>query len=392
MAEPKPIGERVIKFADAQCLPLGLVGGVILGALIPSIGVALSTGNVAGVVCVLGIFFIAGLKLKTEEAKEALSAYKSVAFGVVSILCISCVIGAGLTKLIPLSIPDEFATGLIVFFCMPCTINSGAVLAKQAGGNFALALLLTVACNLLGVLSCPLFLYAFVDLENDVQLPVGSLVWKLCATVFLPLALGKALRETTFNEGQVKKWVAAHNKPLTQFSNGLLVMVPFMKVSKTVADGSFEGVDVWDILLVVIWSTFIHIIFLGINYGGTVALQMEEAIQKSVVMVASSKTLPMAITVLTFLPDASGDKGLIAIPCIISHLGQIILDGFVASWWAERSQGGGTEGQGSEFKNLEGGNAGPVTEGQRQEGGGADPEAEGGGLRLPAASPGQQRA
>eukprot|EP00961_Rhodomonas_salina_P053897 723700-Rhodomonas_salina.1 len=49
-------------------------------------------------------------------------------------------------------------------------------------------------------------------------------------------------------------------------------------------------------------------------------------------------------------------------------------------------------GQGSEFKNLEGGNAGPVTEGQRQEGGGADPEAEGGGLRLPAASPGQQRA
>jgi len=55
-----------------------------------------------------------------------------------------CSLTTGLTMALPLE-PREFKLGMIIFFCMPCTINSGAVLAKQAGGNFAMALLLTVA-------------------------------------------------------------------------------------------------------------------------------------------------------------------------------------------------------------------------------------------------------
>ena len=31
-----------------------------------------------------------------------------------------------------------------MFFCMPCTVSTGAVLTKAAGGNFALGLLMTV--------------------------------------------------------------------------------------------------------------------------------------------------------------------------------------------------------------------------------------------------------
>jgi hypothetical protein len=54
-------------------------------------------------------------------------------------------------------------------------------------------------------------------------------------------------------------------------------------------------------------------------------------------MVGSSKTLPMALTVLTFLGNFGGDAGLVALPCIIGHLGQIVFDGFLASWWAQRS-------------------------------------------------------
>jgi len=46
-------------------------------------------------------------------------------------------------------------------------------------------------------------------------------------------------------------------------------------------------------------------------------------IWQALVLVGSSKTLPMALTVLTFLGDFGGDPGLVALPCIIGHLEQV---------------------------------------------------------------------
>jgi hypothetical protein len=54
---------------------------------------------------------------------------------------------------------------------MPCTINSGAVMAKQAGGNFAMALLLTVSSNVIGIFTSPVLLYLFANVDG-VEFPV----------------------------------------------------------------------------------------------------------------------------------------------------------------------------------------------------------------------------
>ncbi|MGY8822634.1 MAG: bile acid:sodium symporter [Candidatus Latescibacterota bacterium] len=53
---------------------------------------------------------------------------------------------------------------------------------------------------------------------------------------------------------------------------------------------------------------------------------------------ASQKTLPVAITVLAFFPVPDEAKGLIAIPCITFHLGQIFLDAFLATHWGNRAE------------------------------------------------------
>ena len=41
------------------------------------------------------------------------------------------------------------------------------------------------------------------------------------------------------------------------------------------------------------------------------------------------KTLPMAMTVLSLFPPELGEGGLIAIPCILSHLTQLFADAFL---------------------------------------------------------------
>lgn len=48
---------------------------------------------------------------------------------------------------------------------------------------------------------------------------------------------------------------------------------------------------------------------------------------KAVLIVTSQKTLPVAITVISFLdPEQVGSPGLVSIPPILSHLTQIIID------------------------------------------------------------------
>ena len=47
-------------------------------------------------------------------------------------------------------------SGLSIFFIMPTTLSSGVILTRAAKGNFALALLLTVATNLAAILLIPL--------------------------------------------------------------------------------------------------------------------------------------------------------------------------------------------------------------------------------------------
>ena len=58
------ISTRMLKFADAQCLPLGLVSAVLMGIAIPWVGYSIGTGGYMSIFCVVCLFFIAGLKLK----------------------------------------------------------------------------------------------------------------------------------------------------------------------------------------------------------------------------------------------------------------------------------------------------------------------------------------
>ena len=52
------------------------------------------------------------------------------------------------------------------------------------------------------------------------------------------------------------------------------------------------------------------------------------------VLVTSQKTLPVAVTVLNQLgAGMGGPVGLAVIPCVVSHLTQILMDSLLVSYW-----------------------------------------------------------
>ena len=218
---------------------------------------------------------------------------------------------------------------------MPTTLSSGIALTQQARGNVALALLLTVSTNLLGIFTVPFVLAHLLGAVGQVELSAVELLVKLCLTILLPLSAGRYVRRF------VASWVGHHRSRITSISNLALISVPWMKFSESSA--ALAQIALLSLAVLIAAGLAIHILYLVLNAVVCGSLGVEAAARKAVVLLASQKTLPVAMTVLALIPEevlASDVKGLVAIPCITFHLGQIFIDAVVATRWGAAGEKG----------------------------------------------------
>ncbi len=318
----------MLGFLQRQFLPIGLLAVAAVGFFFPRPGLymaELPTQYVA----VSIIFLLSGLMLKTDEAHAALVAWKAMSWGCVSILFATPFLGAAIAFQLPME--PAFQFGLALFCCMPTTLTSGVALTAQARGNVALALLLTVLTNTAGIFTVPFVLAHLLSSLGQVELSAGDLFAKLCLSILLPLGIGKYLRRFAVD------WLDAQRARLSLASNAALISIPWMKFSES--SGQLAEVEPVSLLILVGSGLAIHALYLLLNGGVCVLLQLEAAARRAVVLMTSQKTLPVAMTVLAFLPDSAVSpelKGLIAIPCIVFHLGQIFTDAVIATRWGNR--------------------------------------------------------
>ena len=316
----------ILSFLKRQMLPVGLLCAAAVGLAWSDPGRYMGTLPTQ-YVAVSIIFFCSGLLLRTDEIQAAFSAWRASGWGIVSILFVTPVIGVVLAFQVP--VQADFQLGLALFCCMPTTLSSGIALTQQARGNVALALLLTVSTNLLGIFTVPFVLSHLLGALGKVELSALDLLVKLCLTILLPLSAGRYARR------YVVTWVGRNRTRITSISNLALISVPWMKFSES--STALAEVALGSLLVLIGAGLAIHILYLGMNAVICGSLGVEAAARKAVVLLASQKTLPVAMTVLALIPDkvlASDVKGLVAIPCITFHLGQIFIDAVVATRWA----------------------------------------------------------
>ena len=282
---------------------------------------------------VFTIFLLSGLKLQTKDVKQALKAWKAVLYGISIILFLTPLTSFGLVNL-PFQ-TSELAYGLAIFFLGPTTISSGVILTGQAKGNVALGLMLTVSTNLLAILTMPLSLtLVFGSVEGlVVSIDAGKLLAKLILYILLPLVIGKTMNYVW--NSAITPCTKQYKIRMKLFSSFLLIMIPWMSVSNS-AD-KFNTMTGGEIVAVFGIGIGLHLLFLGITYGlfRRSCWYLPLAERKAAVILSSQKTLPVALSVISFLPLALGSQGLMALPCIISHFCQIVMDGLAAAKWAE---------------------------------------------------------
>lgn len=315
-------------------LPLALIVAFVGGLALPGVATALDSPKIgdfkiAQSILVVYIFLLQGLNLKVDDIKDALNAYVPVGLGLLIILVITPQ-AAHLVARLPFLAAD-LKTGITLFLCVPTTVNSGVALVGTAKGSVPAALFMTVLSNSMGVFTVPMMLKVMLATTVDIHLNPLPMLLKLILTILTPALVGMVLKKSA----TIAEFMKKHKEPLGLSAHTALAMIPFMKVGSS--RDFILALDAGSLIGVVMTAICLHVFFLcSINactkpFPKSIPLDM----RKAVVILGSQKTLPVSMAVLAYLPEELGEKGTIAVPCILGHLSQLLIDSYVATKWSE---------------------------------------------------------
>ena len=280
------------------------------------------------------VFFVSGLAMDTKALMTVKANKVALAYGFVAILILTPLLGF-VMRAIPLQ-PKEFSIGLVIFCLVPTTLGIGVALVRSCKGNDSVALLLTVASNILGVFTMPpylKFLFLNYDLGGlDITVNIPILLAKLVITILVPSVIGKLIREF---------WKAAetiaknYKTELGMFATFNLAMIVWQTLSG--ARDTLFAAPGGMIAAVGVLSIFIYLVYLVLNYIVVVYLlrvDMYESV--ALVIMASQKSAPVAITLISYITGNPATQGLLAIPSVIGQIAQIFIGAGMAPSIARR--------------------------------------------------------
>eukprot|EP00756_Hemistasia_phaeocysticola_P012694 Hpha_TRINITY_DN15223_c3_g1::TRINITY_DN15223_c3_g1_i4::g.67158::m.67158/K14347/SLC10A7, P7; solute carrier family 10 (sodium/bile acid cotransporter), member 7 len=358
----KPLCTRAYDFFIAQHLLVFLAIAFIWGLSWPLpgkelYGVKLGGQKVAPSLMIFFIFFISGMRLKTDHVMDTLKTPLPLLLSFLLILVVTPCVGFAfanfptnesppvgpanqtltLTSVAEDSggVPKEILIGFAIFCCVPTTLTSGAALVAQGAARATvLALMITSGTNLIGTVSVP-FVLKLVLSSVDVNLNPVKILLKLLVVMLLPSVLGKVL--TTVSPAAAK-FAKDRKVPLTILSAALLVGTvwqslsasrekiveqPFLRILATIGSGVGLHLCFWVISGWILYLPYVP----DVHH------------RRAVFLLASQKTLPVSVSVIDAMmngmdDDGPGlDSGLIVLPCILGHLSQLVIDTFLINHW-----------------------------------------------------------
>jgi sodium/bile acid cotransporter 7 len=314
-------------------LPMGLMVVATFALSYPYPGAYCSSLKSGGIGVIefinnIFVFLISGITLKIEELSDVIRNHKfTIIYGIATINFITTLLAFALIK-IPFSTP-EFAVGLTLFATVPTTLGVGVALTGISKGDQILSLFLTVSSNMLGIITVPFLLKIYLadQKESTARIDANTLALKLTYTVLIPTVVGMLTRHfITF----IPTFTKQYRAELSMFSSSNLLMIVWMALSSSRSLLFQQSVE--EIVYVFLVAIAMHLFYLGFNHliAGPRLLNMSLKQRISVVIMASQKSSPVALAVVTNMQAARSSKGLFAVPCLIGQLTQIFIGSYIA--------------------------------------------------------------
>lgn len=228
-----------------------------------------------------------------------------------------------------LLLPPDLAIGVIVAAVVPCTLATAAVWTRRAGGNDAVAFLVTMITNLACFLVVPGWLWLLSGVEAEVD--YRAIVVGLMLLIVLPIVVAQTLRQWP----SLGHWASRHKKSLSWFAQwGVLAMVLVGAVRCGEKLAGMEHASIItprNIALLVAGVTFVHVTALAFGLKLSTLLGVSRPDSIAVAFAGSQKTLMVGV----YIALAVGPLAIL--PMVAYHAVQLFVDTLIADRWAKQS-------------------------------------------------------
>lgn len=333
---------------------LGLIIVIGLAYLFPDVG---KTGGYIRAEwsvkwgCVMFIFFLSGLSLRTKQlGKELLRIRLHLFIQIFSFVFIPFSV-FGLVVLLTkfTSFNRILLIGLLVMSSTSTTISSNVVMTKNAGGNEYVALLNAVIGNLMGIFLSPALIFFLMknssfDKFDDQQGQFDYLrvIRNLSLTVLLPLFVGQLIH-LIFTE-RVLRWKEKFY--FAELNSLALLTLVWSVFCTSFANRSFDPISTIDLFILVLVNSAIYLLSsLLIFVIARLPIRRWRISSKdtiALIFCGATKTLAMGIPLINAVYGARRDQsiGLVSLPLIMYHVQQLIFGAFqviLLKRWNERT-------------------------------------------------------
>ncbi len=318
---------RILRQWFLLCLAIVLLAGFLL----PHQLAFLANANTLRNIIIASVILMTALVLETSEIWNAMRRpwatllAVGLNFGVLPLL--AWLFASSFLR-------GELALGLLVAAAAPCTLASAAVWTRRAGGNDAVAIMVTVVTNMACFVLTPLWLAATAG-RTDVEINVVEMIWKLALLVVLPMLAAQAMRQNkrlAFWADRQKYFFAV----LAQL--GILFIVTTgavmcgLHLSQAEAADSLGLVSFCQMAVCVV---IIHVTVLVLGQLVGKVCRMPRGDWIAVGFAGSQKTLPVGLQVAFMIGG-----GLMILPIVTYHVIQLLTDTIVADWLAASKPAG----------------------------------------------------
>jgi sodium/bile acid cotransporter 7 len=228
-------------------------------------------------------------------------------------------------------LPGDLGPGLQVAAATPCTLASAAVWTRRAGGNDAVATLVTVLTNGSCFFMAPLWLWIMTGIRaTDSAIQLDEMTGQLAALVVVPIVIAQMLRMSSAVRKRAKQHLVGLSV-VAQF--GVLSMVLQGAIRTGLQLREHEtGVGVLDlfVMVTVVLALHLSMFWLGVKLGKLFGYPRGDQI--AIGFAGSQKTLMVGILLAISLKAS-------ILPMVAYHCLQLIVDTLIADRYRQRMAG-----------------------------------------------------
>ncbi|MBS0206993.1 MAG: bile acid:sodium symporter [Planctomycetes bacterium] len=279
----------------------------------------------------IAILFLMAFSLNSSRLRDSFRSPGPVVWGTI--------VNIGILPLLawPLacrfSLPD-FSLGLMIAAVVPCTLATASVSTRQAGGNDAVSLLITLLTNLISVGLTPLWLKWTISMEANID--PWPVIANLTMTVLLPTIAGQVARSIP----PLGRVAVAHRMGVSIAAQCLVLVI--VTKAAVEAGGRLQTQSTWpagmEFLALIAACAGVHTVSMWIAEWGGRWLGLPRFDRIATVFAGSQKTLPVGL-LLASMPAITGELSLpfITFPILLFHAVQLMLDTAIADQIAKRT-------------------------------------------------------